>query len=407
MKSLLLNKINGKKIVTTALLISTLSVLRLDTSYGQKIKAVDNKISNVDQIEKSIKEDLSYFSIAYAIKIDNKEIAYLESEGKAKDVLEEYRDLIIEDLDEDISEIKSVEVLEDISLVKKRVPVGKMDEIDDSLSTISKIKSGQIEEKKHIITGDENFWSLSKDYGITMEDIEDANPDKDTRFLKNGDEVIIPLSKPLITVATFENKKIEEEIDYETEYEIDNELYKGKEEVRVKGQKGKVEKEVKIERHNGEEVSQELVQEKVIDKPVNEVIAKGTKEIPLGLATGSFSTPTRGTISSPFGQRWGKMHSGMDIAARIGEPILAADGGMVKYAEHNNGGYGYMVDIDHGNGYLTRYAHCSKLYVSKGDKVNKGDVIAAVGNTGRSTGPHLHFEVRKDGLPKDPQGYLK
>lgn len=407
MYKLIKHKISGKKIITTALLISTISALRLNITYGEKILPVDNKMSNVGQIERSIKEDLSYCSIAYAIKIDNKEIAYLESEAKAKDVLEEYRDLIIEDMDEDIGEIKSVEVLEDISLVKKRVPAEKMDVIDDSLSTISKIKSGHLQEKKHIIKDEENFWSLSRDYEVTMEDIERANPDKDTRFLKNGDQVIIPLSKPLITVATFENKKIEEEIEYEIEYEIDDELYKGKEEVKVKGQKGKLEKEIKVERHNGEEVSQEVIKENIVEKPVNQVIAKGTKEVELGAATGSFSIPTRGTISSPFGKRWGKLHGGMDIAARIGEPISASDGGVVRYAEHNNGGYGYMVDIDHGNGYVTRYAHCSKLYVSKGDKVNQGDLIAAVGNTGRSTGPHLHFEVRKDGEPKDPQGYLK
>ena len=393
-----------RKIITTALLISTISIIG-NTEDGDLVYA-DN-LAQTKQIEKSIKEDLSYFATTYAIKIDNEEIAYLESEEKAKQALEEYRDEAIEDLDQDIKEVKSIEVLEDVSLVKKRVPVEKIEDVDDSYSVISKIKSGGLEEEKHIIKGDETFWSLSQDYGITVEDIEQANPDKDNKLLKDGDEIIISKSKPLLTIATFEDRKVEEDIDFETEYEIDDQLYKDKEEVKVEGQKGKLEKQVRVEKHNGVEVSQEIIREDISKEPVKEVIAKGTKEIPLGHATGSFSTPTRGTISSPFGHRWGRLHGGLDIAARIGEPINAADGGTVTYAEHNNGGYGYMVDIDHGNGYVTRYAHCSKLYVNSGDKVNQGDVIAAVGNTGKSTGPHLHFEVRKDGTPQDPQGFLE
>ena len=124
------------------------------------------------------------------------------------------------------------------------------------------------------------------------------------------------------------------------------------------------------------------------------------------MATGVFAMPTRGRFSSGYGSRWGRMHRGIDIAAKTGTPINAADGGKVTFAGRQSG-YGYMVEIDHENGYKTRYAHCSKLFVSKGDRVYKGEHIANVGNTGRSTGSHLHFEVLKNGVHVNPSKYVK
>lgn len=100
------------------------------------------------------------------------------------------------------------------------------------------------------------------------------------------------------------------------------------------------------------------------------------------------------------------MHYGIDIASKTGTPIYAADGGKVVYAGYK-GNYGYLVEIDHGNGFKTRYAHCSKILVKVGDKVYKGQHIANVGNTGRSTGPHLHFEVLKNGKNQNPANYVR
>ena len=118
--------------------------------------------------------------------------------------------------------------------------------------------------------------------------------------------------------------------------------------------------------------------------------------------------PIAGTITSRFGAvssiRSGK-HTGLDIAASTGTKIKACAGGTVTFSGYK-GSYGYMVVINHGNGVETYYAHCSKLYVTAGQQVNQGDVIAAVGNTGNSTGPHLHLEVRVNGVAYNPQNYL-
>lgn len=119
----------------------------------------------------------------------------------------------------------------------------------------------------------------------------------------------------------------------------------------------------------------------------------------------AFSWPVRGPISSPFGPRWGRMHEGLDIAVVTGTPVRAAADGRVTWSGYR-GSYGKLVIIDHGYGIETRYAHNSRLVVRRGSRVKRGQVIAYSGNTGRSTGPHLHFEIRYRGKPVDPQKYL-
>ena len=119
-------------------------------------------------------------------------------------------------------------------------------------------------------------------------------------------------------------------------------------------------------------------------------------------------TPVSGIITSRFGNResirsYG--HTGLDIAAPAGTPIRVTADGEVTFSGYS-GGYGYVVKVSHGNGIETYYAHCSELYVSTGEKVKAGDIIAAVGSTGNSTGNHLHFEVRIDGVEVNPQNYL-
>lgn len=117
-------------------------------------------------------------------------------------------------------------------------------------------------------------------------------------------------------------------------------------------------------------------------------------------------TPARGEISSQYGSRWGRLHAGLDVANDIGTPIVATAAGVVTMSEWN-GAYGYCVMVDHGNGMETLYGHCDELLVSEGTKVKRGQTIALMGNTGRSTGPHVHYEVIVDGVPVNPASYLQ
>ena len=119
----------------------------------------------------------------------------------------------------------------------------------------------------------------------------------------------------------------------------------------------------------------------------------------------SFSRPVSGTITSRFGKRSRGTHTGLDIATSKGTPIGAAAAGTVTYAGPK-GTYGNLVVIDHGNGVQTYYAHCSSVNCSVGQKVSQGQTISTVGSTGNSTGPHLHLEIRINGICQNPQNYL-
>ena len=155
----------------------------------------------------------------------------------------------------------------------------------------------------------------------------------------------------------------------------------------------------------------EEIEAEIEQKIQEELAATATPPAPAGPvktpSSGSSSIiwPVQGTLTSPFGPRWGRLHAGIDIGAPGGTPIKAAAGGTVAMAGPN-GGYGNYTCINHSGGLATCYAHQSSIATSVGAAVEQGEVIGAVGNTGNSFGDHLHFEVRLNGVPQDPLGYL-
>ena len=125
------------------------------------------------------------------------------------------------------------------------------------------------------------------------------------------------------------------------------------------------------------------------------------------MTSGDFAWPVPASkrVSSPFGNRWGRHHDGIDIAARSGTSIVAASDGVVVYSGNQLGGYGNITVVAHKDGFFTVYAHASKNYTRKGERVHRGQVIAKVGQTGKSTGPHLHFEIRHDSKAINPRSF--
>jgi murein DD-endopeptidase MepM/ murein hydrolase activator NlpD len=156
-----------------------------------------------------------------------------------------------------------------------------------------------------------------------------------------------------------------------------------------------------------------LIQQKVAEaRAAEEAQAKtNSRTSAIVRGTGVMAYPSDAATSSPFGWRmhpvlgYRRFHAGLDFAASYGSTIRAADSGIVIFAGWY-GGYGRAVIIDHGNGTTTLYGHTSELYVTEGQAIERGQAIAAVGSTGLSTGPHLHFEVRRNGTPVDPANYL-
>lgn len=167
--------------------------------------------------------------------------------------------------------------------------------------------------------------------------------------------------------------------------------------------------------------SEEAISKLYVEKPKQVTVASVSKTSSTGsvntkLTTSSAKTslgislirPVSGTITSRFGASSSmrkSSHTGLDIATSTGTPIVAAAAGTVTFSGYK-GSYGNMIVISHGNGVQTYYGHCSKLYVSSGTTVSQGQTIAAVGSTGNSTGPHLHLEVRINGVAYNPQNYV-
>ncbi len=349
-----------------------------------------------------IKSKISFLIAAHSLVVNGEEIGVVKTEEDAEIILNTIKEPYITSDDEDTN-IKEINFLEDVQILNKEI---SFNELSTPESLIQLIQDGGEEKRIHTIEVGENFWTIAKIYGLNPYDIEAANPDKDQLKLKPGDEINLLMAKSLITVATVEEVEYIEDVNFEVIVETNDSMFTNEKKIKVEGQRGQNKITANEIKHNGILFEKEILKEEIIKEPVDQVVIKGTKELPKTAATGVLMMPTRGRISSRYGSRWGRMHRGLDIAAPTGTPIKAADGGTVTYSGWKNG-LGYMVEINHGNGYVTRYGHCSKLLVKKGAKVYKGQEIAKVGNTGNSTGPHLHLEVLKNGVYQNPSKYVE
>lgn len=376
-------------------------VLGEDIVY-EPIHASDEEVMSQYILENKLKSQLKFEVWGYSLQVNGKDIGTVKSKDMANKVLNKIKEPYIELVKKKNGKVEEVKIVEDVKIVKEKVPVSQIKEYDKVLAILQR---GTDEEKIHEVKKGESFWSIAHKYNITVDDLIAANLGKDSELIQPGDKLNLIVPKPYLTVATVEEKTLTEKIEYEVKYEDVNYLYKDETRIKRAGKYGEREVLAKVKKQNGIEVAREVISETIKSQPVAQIVLKGTKAIPAVKGTGVFMSPTRGKLTSRFGSRWGKFHEGVDLASRTGTPIKAADGGTVTFAGWR-GAYGYMVQIDHGGGFITRYAHCSKIYVKKGEKVYKDKTIAAVGNTGRSTGPHVHFEVRKYGTPKNPLSYI-
>ena len=224
--------------------------------------------------------------------------------------------------------------------------------------------------------------------------------------IMQGDMVCIKSVVEPVSVRMVEEGKMKEIIEYETIKKKSDEYYQGDTHLEQEGENGVQIFEGTLTKVAGEVVDRKEVSTSVIREKQDKIILVGTKERPKTAPTGTYAMPLEYyVVTSEFGARWGRMHTGIDFGDPTGTPIYASDGGTVITAGYS-GGYGLCIDIDHENGRVTRYGHCSAINVSVGDKVYQGQQIGLVGSTGNSTGPHLHFEVIIDGVQHNPREFL-
>ena len=255
-------------------------------------------------------------------------------------------------------------------------------------------------------------WSeIAEDHGMTSKELLALNPGYNIDKIQIGEVLTLSEAVPYLTVTVKQREYYVEDVMYDVEYTDSAYLYKGDYQVTSPGEYGAADVVANVTYVNGVETERTILSSVTLKEPVTEQRLQGTKERPTWLPTGTFRWPISGRITSRFGGRsspggiGSTNHQGIDIAGPYGTPVYAADGGTVTYSGWM-GGYGYLVEINHGNGYVTRYGHNSSLTVSVGDHVYKGQQIARVGSTGNSTGNHCHFEVRYNGVARNPLNYL-
>lgn len=271
------------------------------------------------------------------------------------------------------------------------------------------LSEGGTIEIKHIIKETETVKSIATSYNVKESGMRGAKAGSRLSDLESGDIVIMTKEVKPLSVQLVESGKMSEILPYETEKQETDSLYKGDTQVQQAGEDGRQIITGKVTRVNGKIIKRDLKKKELVKEPVKEIVLVGTKDKPKTTSTGDFDSPIKSayTINANgrFGLRWGRMHEGLDYSCPTGTPIYAADGGTVTKSGVY-GGYGNCLVIRHDNGSETLYGHCSKLNVGVGAKVYKGQVVAAVGNTGRSTGAHLHFEIHIGGKPVNPESYL-
>lgn len=337
--------------LTAALLSININVVRAET-VGEDLGvfSIYKKGNFFDSIYKAITGK----ETAYKINLDSQLIGYFSENTNFENIEELVLDYYLEDIEVDKNLVLDFDIRGNININKERV----YEEVIESDKEVAK-----------------KIYELSKN--------KDNNINLYIKYLQENKQEIKPST---ITMPT-------------------EEMFLGESKT-IKGKPGMEMKVYEVVLENNSEKSKRLVKEDITKEAVSTKIYRGTKN-PYEHGIAFLNQPTRGGyLTSGYGARWESFHKGIDISGNIGDDVLVALDGEVIYAEYNDGGYGNLIIVEHEDNMKTFYGHLNDFYVKVGDKVNKGDLIGSIGNTGFSTGPHLHFELRVNNNPVDPYEYI-
>ena len=373
------------------------SLLQYDSGWMLR-QDIEDKAVYEDQLS----DEIGLVTSAYCLYVNDVRIGATPYEGALEELLDQLQKAAS---DEDTI---SCEFAEDVEIRQEYVPTSEIMNLGYIAELLYSTKTAEVtyEVKK----GD--TWSqIAAKNDMTSAELLALNPGYNINKLQIGEVLTLSASVPYLTMTVVKQERYLDDVSYNIEYTDSADLYQGDYKVTSKGEYGKADVMAKATYVNGEETERTILSSVTLKEPVTEHRLRGTKVRPTWMPTGSFRWPTSGRISSYFGGRkspggiGSTNHKGIDIAVPRGTPIYAADGGTVTYSGWMSG-YGYLVQIDHGNGYVTRYGHNSSLTVNVGQHVYKGQQVARAGSTGNSTGNHCHFEVRYNGVAKNPLNYL-
>ena len=352
--------------------------------------------------EEELSQEVGMVTAAYCLYVDGERIGATPYKGALEQLLEQIQLSATNEGTISVSFAENVEVKEEFVATDSLMNLGFLAE------TLYSTKTAEV--TYTVVKGD--TWSeIAEDHGLTSKELLALNPGYDIDKLQIGEILTMSASVPYLTMTVVQQEHYVDSVAFDVEYTDSADIYVGDYRVTSPGQYGAADTVANVTYVNGTETERTVLSAVTLREPVTEHRLQGTKPKPITAASGTFRWPTTGRITSRFGGRrspggiGSTNHKGIDIAVPRGTPIYAADGGTVTYAGWM-GGYGYLVQIDHGNGYVTRYGHNSSLTVSVGQKVYKGQQIARAGSTGNSTGSHCHFEVRYNGVARNPLNYL-
>lgn len=299
----------------------------------------------------------------------------------------------------------------------------------DGLFPISTVKSAKeikkiltaetVVEKTYTVQAGDVLGTIAEKHDLTTSELRTLNPKyKDTDFIQIGDKLIVQRPQSFLQVKVVKTVEYTETIDYKTKTVYRDDKDTTYEKIITYGQEGKQDIVAEDTYIDGIKTGRKILKKTVVKQPVTKVVEKGTKKVYNnygdviqqgdGVVTGNMVWPVPVCHNVYQGYHWG--HLAIDISSGpvpvFNTPCLAVDGGKVLYAGWYYG-YGRYVKIQHSNGLITTYAHLNTINVVTGQKVSRGQMIGRVGNSGNSTGPHLHFEVIKNGVRVNPLNYVR
>lgn len=260
--------------------------------------------------------------------------------------------------------------------------------------------------REYVVSAGDSVESICASFGLGERTLYLLNPGVNLAEVPAGTVITVGGGTPLVSVQVSKTITYEQEIPFDVQISTSSSLWAGSKQILSAGRVGITQYTAQIVVVDGVEVSRNVISQTVKREPVTQYELLGTKPIS---STGTFIWPVAGNyvITSGFGDwRGDHYHVGLDIAANYNASILAIEAGVVTVAGWSSGGHGYNVEIDHGNGIVSRYSHCNGVNVSVGQTVYQGQRIAGIGSTGNSTGNHVHMTLSLNGTYVDPMKYL-
>lgn len=293
--------------------------------------------------------------------------------------------------------VLDMEFVENVEVYENYVDAAELSDIEEEVAEVTKEKESN---KIYVVESGDCLSVIAMDHDTTVSSIVALNGLTNADAIRDGQELIIAVPEPDLKIRLTVGEVYQEDYTADPTIIDNDSWYTTREVVHDEGTTGHRERNDIVVYENGMEISRDLVHENIMTVSTPAVIERGTIIPP------TYVKPiSGGRYTSGYGYRWGRLHKGVDWACPVGTTVYASCGGTVIQASYN-GGYGNNVVISHPDGRLTRYAHNSKLLVHVGQKVEQGEAIALSGNTGRSTGPHVHFEIYINGTAVNPLKYI-